>query len=86
VVPVRKKNGEIRICIDFRNLNLASLKDNYPLPSMEHLLQAVTGSGMMSMLDEFFGYNQVSVSKEDKYKTAFTTPWGLTLIYICLLD
>lgn len=41
IVPVRKKNGEIRICVDFRNLNQASLKDNYALLVMEHVLQAV---------------------------------------------
>jgi len=76
VVPVRKKTSEIRVCIDFRNLNSASLKDNYPLLSMEHVLQAITGFGMMSMLDGLSGYNQVAVKKEDRYKTAFTTPWG----------
>ena len=38
LVPVRKKNGEIRLCIDFRNLNKVSMKDNYPLPKMDHLL------------------------------------------------
>ena len=38
LVPVRKKNGEIRLCVDFRNLNRASLKDNYPLPKMDHIL------------------------------------------------
>ncbi|KAH9327896.1 hypothetical protein KI387_000004, partial [Taxus chinensis] len=52
-----KKNGEIRICVDFRNLNQASLKDNYPLPMMDQVLQAVTGSEMLSMLDGFSGYN-----------------------------
>ena len=44
VVPVRKKNGEIRICMDFRNLNRVSLKDNYPLPKMDHILHKVVGS------------------------------------------
>lgn len=44
IVPIHKKNGEIRICVDFRNLNQASLKDNYPLPSMDHILQTVSGS------------------------------------------
>ena len=42
LVPVRKKNGEIRLCVDFRNLNRDSLKDNYPLPKMDHVLQKVT--------------------------------------------
>jgi hypothetical protein len=57
LVVVRKKNGGIRLCIDFRNLNLACIKDNYPLPNMETLLQRVTGSKIMSMLDGFSGYN-----------------------------
>ena len=43
---------------------------------METLLQRVTGSGMMSMLDGFFGYNQVMVKKEDRHKITFITPWG----------
>ena len=76
MVVVRKKNGQLRICIDFRNLNISSIKDNYPLPDMETLLQSVTGSSMMSMLDEFSGYNQVLVKKEDRHKTTFTSPWG----------
>ncbi|XP_059070819.1 uncharacterized protein LOC131860421 [Cryptomeria japonica] len=59
IVPVRKKNGEIRICVDFRNLNRASLKDNHALPNMDHILQTVAGAEMMSMLDRFFGYNQM---------------------------
>jgi hypothetical protein len=57
VVVARKKNGKIRLCIDFINLNIACTKDNYPLPKMETLLQRVTGSGMISMLDGFSGYN-----------------------------
>ena len=76
LVVVRKKNGSIRICIDFRNLNTSCLKDNYPFPDIETLLQRVTGSRMMSMLDGFSGYNQVLVNKEDQHKTTLTTPWG----------
>ena len=44
LVPVRKKNGEIRLCVDFQNLNRSSLKDNYPLPKMDHVLERVVGS------------------------------------------
>ena len=44
LVSVRKKTREIRLCIDFRDLNKASLKDNYPLPKMDHILQKVVGS------------------------------------------
>jgi ribonuclease HI len=80
LVPVRKKNGEIRLCVDFRNLNKCSRKDNYPLPKMEHMLQKVSGSKVMSFIDGFSGYNQIVVHPEDKEKTAFTTPWG-TFMY-----
>jgi hypothetical protein len=76
LVVARKKNGKIHICIDFRNLNIACTKDNYPLPKMETLLQRVTGSGMISMLDGFLGYNQIRLKEEDRHKTTFTTPWG----------
>ena len=44
LVPIRNKNGEIRICIDFKNLNRVLLKDHYPLPKMDHILQRVVGS------------------------------------------
>jgi hypothetical protein len=80
LVPVRKKNGEIKLCVDFRNLNRSSKKDNYPLPKMEHILQKVTGAARMSMVDGFSGYNQVSVFLEDREKMAFTTPRG-TFMY-----
>ena len=73
IVPVRKKTGEIRLCIDFRNLNKASLKDNYPLPKMDHILQKVVGSKRISLLDGFSGYNQVLVHPDDQHKTNFTT-------------
>jgi hypothetical protein len=57
LVVSRKKNGKIWICINFRNLNISCTKYNYPLPKMETLLQQVTVSGMISMLDGFLGYN-----------------------------
>jgi hypothetical protein len=81
LIFVWKKTGEILLCVDFRNLNQLSLKDNYPLSNMEHLLQRVTGAGMMSMLDGFSGYNQVLLKREDQHKTTFTTPWG-TFMYL----
>ena len=77
LVVVRKKSGEIRLCVDFRNLNKCSKKDNYPLPKMEHMLQKVLGAKVMSFLDGFLGYNQVVVHPDDQENTAFTTPWGI---------
>eukprot|EP00253_Pinus_taeda_P034607 PITA_34607 len=76
LVPTRKKTGEIRLCVDLRNLNQVSLKDNYPLPKMDHILQRVVGDSRISLLDGFLGFNQILVHPDDQDKTAFTTPWG----------
>ena len=57
-----------------------SIKDNYPLPKMDYILQKVVGSQRMSMLDGLSTYNQIMVHPDDQEKTAFTTPWG-TLMY-----
>ena len=76
LVPVRKKNGEIKLCVDFRNLNRSSLKDNYPLPKIEKILQKVVGAQRISMVDGFSRYNQISMHPDDKEKISFTTPWG----------
>jgi len=80
LVHVRKNNGEIRLCVDFRNLNKVSLKDNYPLTKMDHIIHKDVGAERMSMLDGFFGYNQVKVHPKDQEKIVFTTPWG-TFMY-----
>ena len=76
LVPVRKKNGDIRLCVDFQNLNRSSEKDNYHVPPMEQILQKVSGAQMLSLLDGFSGYNQVLVSHANQLKTTFRTPWG----------
>ena len=57
LVPSRNKTGDVRVCVDFRNLNAVSKKDNYPLLNMELLLQRITGSELMSFLDGFSGFN-----------------------------
>jgi hypothetical protein len=72
---IRKNTREIRMCVDFRDLNKESIKDIFPFPNMEFLLHQVTGSTCMSMLDGFSGYNEVLVAKEDREKTTFITPW-----------
>ena len=76
LVPIRKKNGEIKLCVDFRNLNRASEKDNYHFPPMEQILQKVAGSEMFSLLDGFSGYNQVLVAPNNQLKTTFQSSWG----------
>ena len=61
-------------------MNKVSLKDNYPVPKMDHILHKVIGSQRMSVLDGFSGYNHILVHQEDQEKTTFTTPWG-TFMY-----
>jgi hypothetical protein len=73
LVHVRKKNGDIQICIDFINLNRASEKDNFPLPPMEQILQSISSSEMISFLDGFSGYNKVLIHPNDRLKTTFRT-------------
>jgi hypothetical protein len=81
MVPTKKKTGEIRLCIDFKNLNKVSLKDNYPLPKMDHILQKLVGASRISLLDGFSCYNQVLFHPDDQKKTTFTTAWG-TFMYV----
>ena len=77
LVLVRKKNRDIRLCVDFRNLNKSSEKDNYPVPPMEQILQKASGSEMLSLLDSLLVYNQILVYPDDQLKTTFRTPWGI---------
>lgn len=76
LAPTRKKTWEIRLCVDLRNENNVSLRDNYPLPKMYHILQRVVGASRISLLDGFSGYNQILVHPDDQEKTAFTTQQG----------
>lgn len=57
MVIVRKKSGEVILCVEFYNLNRASEKENYPVPSLDEVLQIVNGSQMMSFLDGYSRYN-----------------------------
>lgn len=77
LVLVRKKTGEIRLCIDFRNLNKLSLNENYPLPKMDYVLQMVVSSSRMYLLYGYSGYNQIFIHHDDQANTKFTTPWGI---------
>ena len=67
--------------MDFRNHNKVSLKDNYPLPNMDHILQMVVGSSRISLLDGFSDYNHILVHLDYQDKKNFTTPWG-TFMYV----
>ena len=77
IVLVRKKNGSLRMCVDFRRLNSKTRRDAFPLPRIDESLDALQGARFFSTMDLASGYHQVEVEEEDKPKTAFTTPFGL---------
>uniref|UniRef100_A0A672IWZ8 ribonuclease H n=1 Tax=Salarias fasciatus TaxID=181472 RepID=A0A672IWZ8_SALFA len=76
IVVVRKKNGAIRMCIDYRLLNSRTIPDQYTTPCIEDALNALSGSQWFSVLDLRSGYYQIAMSEEDKEKTAFICPLG----------
>ncbi|KRZ12134.1 Transposon Ty3-I Gag-Pol polyprotein [Trichinella zimbabwensis] len=77
VVLFKKKDGNVRFCVDFRKLNLVTKKDSYPLPRIDETIDTQAAAEWFSTLDLTSGYWQVPVAKEDREKTAFCTPKGL---------
>ncbi|KAL6219351.1 hypothetical protein ACLB2K_007110 [Fragaria x ananassa] len=65
IVPVKKKNGQVRICIDYRDLNKACPKDEFPLPNMDMLIDSTSGQGMLSFMDRFSSYNQIKMAARE---------------------
>ena len=77
VLLVKKKDGTLRFCVDYRKLNDITVKDAYLLPRIDDNLDALTGAQWFSTLDLASGYWQVAMHPEDKEKTAFCTRYGL---------
>ena len=77
VVIVRKKDGSIRLCVDYRKLNSRTVRDAYPLPRIEEALDVLGNAKYFTCLDLTSGYLQVRMAEKDQPKTAFTTPMGL---------
>ena len=76
-----KKNGKMRMCIDFADLNKACKKDPFPLLRVDTSVDKAAGCKQFSLLDFFSGYQKIWLNKEDEEKTSFTTPFG-TYCYI----
>ena len=73
IVLVKKKSGELRMCVDYRKLNAKVVRDQYPLPRVDDSLDAVAGSRWFTTLDLKSAYSQIPVVPEDQNKTAFST-------------
>jgi hypothetical protein len=75
IIPMEKKNTrKIRICIDFRNLNQVTLKDEYPMPVADLLIDSASGDKVISFFGGNAGYNQIFMAKEDVSNTVFRCP------------
>jgi hypothetical protein len=79
IVPVQKKDSRKRVYVDFRDLNRATPKDEYPMPVAETLINAAAGHKMLSFMDGNAGYNQIFMAPEDIHKTVFRVPGAVGL-------
>ena len=72
-----KEKPKTQSCVNLKKVNAATIRDSYPLPIAEHVLERVAGKRAYSFLDGYSGYNQVCIKLEDQHKTAFATEWGI---------
>jgi len=76
VLFVKKKDGSLRLCIDYRQLNQVTIKNKYPLLRIDDLFDQLQGSSIFSKIDLRTGYHQLRIRKEDIPKSAFRTRYG----------
>lgn len=76
-VLVRKKDGTIRFCVDYRKLHAVTEKDSYPFPRIDDILDQLSGNVWFTTLDFRSGYWQIKIRTQDKEKTAFSVGSGL---------
>ena len=77
ILIIRKKDGKLRMAVDYRTLNSRTVPDRHPLPRIDDILDAMHGCAYFSKLDLYSGYHQIRMSEADKPKTAFLSKWGL---------
>ena len=71
IVPIPKKDGKVRMCVDYKDLNRASPKDNFLLPNIDTLVDNTVKNSRFSFMDGFSRYNQIRMALENREKTAF---------------
>ena len=76
VIFVKKKDGTLRLCIDYRQLNKMAIKNRYPLPRIDDLFDELRGATMFSKIDLRSRYHQIRIKDEDIFKTTFRTRYG----------
>ena len=85
----KKKDGKLRPIMDYRILNKWTVRDNYPLPLITNIIECLQGKTLFSKFDIQWGYNNIRIKKEDRWKAAFKTPFGLyepTVMYFGLTN
>jgi hypothetical protein len=99
ILFVKKKDGTLRLCIDFKHVNKSIVKNKYPLPKIDDLFDQLRGAKIFSKIDLRSGYHQVRIKEEEINKTTFRTrhghyefvvvPFGMTnapVVFICLMN
>ena len=76
VLFVKKKDGTLRLCIDYRKLNKVTVKNKYPLPRIDDLFDQLRGAKVFSKIDLRTGYHQLWIRESDVPKTAFRSRYG----------
>ncbi len=76
VLFIKKKDGSMRLCIDYRDLNKVTVRNKYPLPRIDDLFDQLQGAMQFSKIDLSSGYHQLKVKKDDVPETAFRTRYG----------